>query len=52
MAGTDVVTITMGGSDVTSTAYTAATKKVNIATVTGAIVITVAAAAQGGGGTT
>lgn len=51
MAGTDVVTVTMGGSDVTSTAYTAASKTVKIATVTGAIVITVAAAAQGGGGT-
>lgn len=52
VGATDVVTVTMGGSDVTSSAYTAATKTVSIATVTGAIVITVAAAQAGGGGST
>lgn len=49
VGATDVVTVTMGGSDVTSTAYTAASKVVKIAKVTGAIVITVAAAQAGGG---
>ena len=39
---TDTVTVTMGGSDITATAYTASTGVVKIDTVTGAIVITVA----------
>lgn len=34
------VTVTMGGTDITSTAYTSATGKVSIANVTGAIAIT------------
>lgn len=37
--GDDAVSVTMGGTDITSTAYTASTKKVSIANVTGAIVI-------------
>lgn len=39
---TDTVTVTMGGSNITATAYTAATGVVKIAEVTGNIVITVA----------
>lgn len=40
--GTDTVTVTMGGTTITSSAYTASTKTVKIDTVTGDIVITVA----------
>lgn len=40
-----VVTITMGGSDVTSTAYTDATGEISIASVTGNLVITATATA-------
>ena len=39
---TDTVTVTMGGSNITATAYTASTGVVKIDTVTGNIVITVA----------
>lgn len=39
---TDTVTVTMGGSNITATAYTASTGVVRIAEVTGNIVITVA----------
>ena len=39
---TDTVTVTMGGSNITATAYTAETGVVEIAKVTGAITITVA----------
>ena len=39
---TDTVTVTMGGSNITSTAYDAETGVVRIAEVTGNIVITVA----------
>ena len=39
---TDTVTVTMGGTNITATAYTAATGVVKIAEVTGNIVITVA----------
>lgn len=39
---TDTVTVTMGGSNITATAYTASTGVVKIAKVTGAITITVA----------
>lgn len=38
----DTVTVTMGGSDVTSTVYDSITNKINIATVTGNITVTVA----------
>lgn len=38
----DTVTVTMGGTDLTTTAYNSETNKVTIATVTGDIVITVA----------
>lgn len=41
VAAGDTVAVTMGGSAVTSTAYNSTTKTVNIAKVTGAIVITV-----------
>lgn len=41
-AGFDTVTVTMGGTDITATAYTEDTNKINITKVTGAIVITVA----------
>ena len=44
VGATDVVTVTMGGSSVTSTAYNSTKKTINIAKVTGNIVITVAAA--------
>ena len=44
VGATDVVTVTMGGSSVTSTAYSSTKKTINIAKVTGNIVITVAAA--------
>lgn len=40
------VTVTMGGTDVTSTAYNSSTHKVTIASVTGAIVITATATAN------
>lgn len=36
-----IVQVTMGGTDITSTAYTSATKKISIAKVTGNLVITV-----------
>ena len=39
---TDTVTVTMGGTNITATAYTAATGVVKIGEVTGNIVITVA----------
>jgi hypothetical protein len=42
----DSVTVTMGGADVTSTVYTAATGKVNISAVTGNVVITATASVQ------
>lgn len=42
VAGGDTVTVTMGGVNITSSAYTSATKVVKIAKVTGDIVITVA----------
>ena len=38
----DTVTVTMGGSNVTSTVYDSITNKINIATVTGNITVTVA----------
>ena len=41
VAAGDTVAVTMGGSAVTSTAYNSTTKTINIAKVTGAIVITV-----------
>ena len=44
VGATDVVTVTMGGSSVTSAAYNSTKKTINIAKVTGNIVITVAAA--------
>ena len=44
VGATDVVTVTMGGSSVTSTAYNSTKKTINIAKVTGNIVVTVAAA--------
>jgi len=40
--GTDTVTVTMGGSNITATAYTAATGVISIPTVSGNIAITVA----------
>ena len=40
--GTDTVTVTMGGSNITTTAYTAATGVISIPTVSGNIAITVA----------
>ena len=49
VGATDVVTVTMGGSSVTSAAYNSTKKTINIAKVTGNIVITVAAAQAGGG---
>ena len=49
VGATDVVTVTMGGSSVTSTAYNSTKKTINIAKVTGNIVVTVAAAQAGGG---
>ena len=42
VAGGDTVTVTMGGENITATAYTSATKIVKIAKVTGDITITVA----------
>ena len=44
VGATDVVTVTMGGSSVTSAAYNSTKKTINIAKVTGNIVITVASA--------
>lgn len=44
VGATDVVTVTMGGSTITTTAYNSTKKTINIAKVTGNIVITVAAA--------
>lgn len=42
LTNNDKVIVTMGGTDITSTAYTLSTKKISIAKVTGNLVITVA----------
>ena len=49
VGATDVVTVTMGSSTITTTAYNSTKKTINIAKVTGNITITVAAAQAGGG---
>ena len=51
VGATDVVTVTMGSSTITSSAYNSTKKTINIAKVTGNITITVAAAQAGGGST-
>lgn len=49
VGATDVVSVTMGGTTITTTAYNSTKKTINIAKVTGNVVITVAAAQAGGG---